>query len=423
MRQVLLLHIRFRTLPTLKPTSAAKDLESSPRRNNSILRATNSGALLDFVSLITVPIHATLWRTCQAKTLDSFHSALNASPCSVKSDLNFEPEILGATLRDVRLALGVGIRQLARGSGVSPSQILRIESGEFDCFVSSIIRLCAPFGIRLSELLERCAIPNYELYATALEAELLRGYPPEFPSDDPSQKALKDLVLGGAVIFSYLLRAARPELRSAEFHYPSSAIEDRFTSIAVALANNPPALTSRSTFLEFLTTVPLKTLRQYYGYPTLEDVAAHIGNDRPPHSRRFYPWIPMYVFPIKVRPLSAEDFEDPKNVLTEITLKSNQSAMSNPLSKLTTRLKRVTQPRGKKAELAVFMGVKYPRISEWLSGRKEPGGNATLRLLEWVAAQEAKQTKSPGDVEASPERATRRRKSSYEKSKSNRKKR
>jgi transcriptional regulator with XRE-family HTH domain len=39
---------------------------------------------------------------------------------------------------------------------------------------------------------------------------------------------------------------------------------------------------------------------------------------------------------------------------------------------------------GAKAELAKELDVAPARISEWLSGKKEPGGEYTLRLLNWV---------------------------------------
>jgi hypothetical protein len=75
-------------------------------------------------------------------------------------------------------------------------------------------------------------------------------------------------------------------------------------------------------------------------------------------------------------------------------------------------LKRATQPRGKKTELAQFLEtrlrrpVPLPRVSEWLSGSVEPSGSVTLVLLEWVTAEEAKQ-KSPGSALTPPEQKTR----------------
>ena len=58
---------------------------------------------------------------------------------------------------------------------------------------------------------------------------------------------------------------------------------------------------------------------------------------------------------------------------------------------LLSRAKKAVQQRGKKKELSVFMNVAPPRISEWLSGQKEPRGEHTLQLLQWVENQERQQ--------------------------------
>jgi hypothetical protein len=82
---------------------------------------------------------------------------------------------------------------------------------------------------------------------------------------------------------------------------------------------------------------------------------------------------------------------EPKEGLTEVTQKGTQSPMAFTMSQLLKRLKRATKQPGKKKELARFMSVQPPRVWEWIAGKKEPGGKATLRLLKWVTAEEAKQ--------------------------------
>ena len=61
--------------------------------------------------------------------------------------------------------------------------------------------------------------------------------------------------------------------------------------------------------------------------------------------------------------------------------------MSSEIKKLMARVKRKAERPGAKAELARALGVKPPRISEWLSGSKEPGGEYALRLLKWVGQE------------------------------------
>jgi len=69
---------------------------------------------------------------------------------------------------------------------------------------------------------------------------------------------------------------------------------------------------------------------------------------------------------------------------------------------LLARLKAATRPLRKKSELATFLGVPQSRVSEWLNGKYEPGGEITLQLLQWVEDEEAKQ-KSPGAVTSGAE--------------------
>jgi transcriptional regulator with XRE-family HTH domain len=85
------------------------------------------------------------------------------------------------------------------------------------------------------------------------------------------------------------------------------------------------------------------------------------------------------------------------------------------LASLLARANRIASARGKKSELARFLRVPRQRINDWLSGARAPGGEVTLQLLEWVQAEEAEQTKSPGRAQTRPEPKTQVRKSWYEK--------
>lgn len=87
------------------------------------------------------------------------------------------------------------------------------------------------------------------------------------------------------------------------------------------------------------------------------------------------------------------------------------------MPRLRERLRKQTASRGSKTALAKILGVPRQSVNNWLSGRKEPGGETTLRLLHWVEQEEAKQ-KAPDSVCAPPGK-TRRRKYKNEKPKSN----
>ena len=76
-----------------------------------------------------------------------------------------------------------------------------------------------------------------------------------------------------------------------------------------------------------------------------------------------------------------------KSGLTMSSLKGNTAAVKSERSeieKLIDDVKRKTAKPGAKAELARHLDVADARISEWLSGKKEPGGDYALRLRNWV---------------------------------------
>lgn len=91
-----------------------------------------------------------------------------------------------------------------------------------------------------------------------------------------------------------------------------------------------------------------------------------------------------------------------KTDVDKIPLKGNPASVLSDIQKLIERLKLVSSVPGRKKFLAGELEVSPARISEWLSGEKEPGGNYTLRLLQWVEKWEREQQKRPG-VRSTPQ--------------------
>jgi transcriptional regulator with XRE-family HTH domain len=75
----------------------------------------------------------------------------------------------------------------------------------------------------------------------------------------------------------------------------------------------------------------------------------------------------------------------------------NEPVPANLLKGLLKRLREATAERGMKVKLAGWMKVHPQSITDWITGRKEPSGETTLRLLQWVEQEERKQ-KSPGSA-------------------------
>lgn len=78
-----------------------------------------------------------------------------------------------------------------------------------------------------------------------------------------------------------------------------------------------------------------------------------------------------------------------KMLLTD-TSSSEKMGTVKPLKSLLARANRLTKMRGRKIELGNALGVAPETVSRYLSGKIEPGGETTLRLLQWVEQQERK---------------------------------
>jgi DNA-binding transcriptional regulator YiaG len=101
----------------------------------------------------------------------------------------------------------------------------------------------------------------------------------------------------------------------------------------------------------------------------------------------------------------------------ETPLKSREMK-ADRLPALIDRLRKVTKGHGKKSALARTLGVPPQRVREWLAEEVAPGGETTLRLLEWVTAEEAKQNTLAGASNTHKGEQTRQRKSNHENLKS-----
>lgn len=77
-----------------------------------------------------------------------------------------------------------------------------------------------------------------------------------------------------------------------------------------------------------------------------------------------------------------------KNPVDNISFRAKYVDVKHSLPNLLERLNRATAVHGQKTELAKYLGVPLASVSQWLSGVKEPGGQTTLKLLNWVEQKE-----------------------------------
>ena len=97
-----------------------------------------------------------------------------------------------------------------------------------------------------------------------------------------------------------------------------------------------------------------------------------------------------------------------KRVLTQASTCGIVPPVKAQLDNLLAKLNRLTQEPGKKTELAEFLGAPLASVSRWLSGKRDPGGETTLKMLRWVQEQESQQNALGSAINTTKGKATRR---------------
>jgi hypothetical protein len=111
-----------------------------------------------------------------------------------------------------------------------------------------------------------------------------------------------------------------------------------------------------------------------------------------------------------------------KTLLTEASIHANLQPVKSQLDNLLATLNRLTKEPGNKTALADFLGAPLASVSRWLSGKRDPGGETTLKMFHW-AEQRERQQSALGSAINTTKGKTQLRESSYEKPKSGPKKR
>jgi transcriptional regulator with XRE-family HTH domain len=112
--------------------------------------------------------------------------------------------------------------------------------------------------------------------------------------------------------------------------------------------------------------------------------------------------------------LEASEIKE-NDLLTETETCAKLSPVKSQLDKLLAGFDRLVKEPGKKTELARFLGAPLASVSRWLSGKREPGRNVTLKMLRWVEHQQRQQNKGPGNATTPPEPKTQSKVSSHAK--------
>ena len=349
------------------------------------------------------------------------------------------PESVGRALQKVRVELGLSISDISSATGIAASHVWKIEAGRALNSLKSIFAIATALGIPIHLLLQDCISIDWDCLKRAVDSELLAMFPPN-PANQKLRVAASDFGLGCSLMVAHALLAD-----PAGVEYPTADHRAKIEPVLFQIAGSP--LSFRRSQVLLLTSTPISLLRTL-GLWTTELLVRH-GDwmaDQIVEKGYHGPWAPQFPKRLEplIRPQAATSIIDTDSLakslnetlgeaervadsrgdildgidLIDVSDSVNPVAVPAPIESLIARLRLATVAKGKKTELAKSLGMPLVRISQWLSGSREPGGDTTLRLLEWVRAEEAK-AKTPSGAVTPPGAKTRSRKSSNEKPESN----
>ncbi|HWD21074.1 MAG TPA: helix-turn-helix transcriptional regulator [Verrucomicrobiae bacterium] len=152
-------------------------------------------------------------------------------------DLIWRTENLGGLLRALRRDRGISIARLEELTGVGHSEIHRVETGQTECRIESLIRLSASLGVKPGWALDRILWTNVALYHRRILAEpAYRKTLERLGISAAEMRArLADTLASAAALAALLLRCCDPISRARDVDYPHIDWKKRFTAYAAKL--------------------------------------------------------------------------------------------------------------------------------------------------------------------------------------------
>lgn len=249
-------------------------------------------------------------------------------------------KLIGASLRAFRETLQISRSKFAVRIGFGSERIASYESGR------------APLPYDVFRAVAKCYHINPRWLATGIGSPRL-----PFPFDDASILGLvKPRDLFSAVYDSHLKRQLQTEAAESSQHV--DALEKKLHGLMGFFDDCSISMSLREKWAKRLVN-------------TLEKVRREAGRE------------------LKKRKSIREQIVKYSN-LTDVSESVNIMSVKRQMPFFRDRLKKATAQRGNKTVLAKFLGVPLASVSQWLSGKREPGGEITLKMLRWVEQQERK---------------------------------
>lgn len=295
--------------------------------------------------------------------------------------------VLGVLLRQAREGAGLSLRQLESRSGVSNSEISKLESGSQDCRLESFARISAALGIPSGRLLDAVLFVDFAAYAVRINAH------PSFLKITSRQADLRELLAANIAIIAafavQLVLSARPMDVAASVDYPGAPLRDSFHKFASQLENVMTGI-DRQLLLRRFDEHPIETLAalKVFDWEALHHLIGFLISEKSADATKRKAWLgkiglppdsPIW-FPVIDIPRLLGQRKDLTNAESSI----NFAPVKAQLPNLLEELKHATAAPGKKTELAKFLGAPLASVSRWLSGEREPGGETVLKMQAWL---------------------------------------
>jgi len=301
-------------------------------------------------------------------------------------------ETIGKSVRKWRQKSGITLRELESRSGVSHSEISKVESGNQSCRLETFIRICTAMGLPAGYILDNSVAFSSKQFEMPIEHHDLTT---EISKNNEVFKAVFVSVMAEWVAFvAQIIVCSHPVQKAASVNYPSPDIKNRFIELGYYLESlyQPE---KRLELLRSLKERPLDVLQELKLEPTgfIAKLKSMFESEEAggfAEVKRKMDLIP-YNPEIKIS-LESQPLQTIKNLDSHLPYSSSSAKLSADVKKqlpsLLERLNRATKETGKMSALADHLKVPLASVSRWLSGKREPGGETTLQMLKWVEAQE-----------------------------------
>lgn len=306
-------------------------------------------------------------------------------------------QLIGRVLRFARERLNYSYRQLAEKCDVSATQLLRMESGEFEYSALKLFNVCVTVGLPFGELMEYGTVRSFDLSGRIVPPAEIASLLESFEGHEYGERheifwQSIDSCFHAALT---LLTCADPIGRAYDFRY-SGTDEEQWSSFSSY--NCDPNNVERIHTLRGLMSDPVEKLSAL-GLVEVEDLTQAIKSGRSiliddPYREKFERSLGMAKSG-DATPKGKTANAETVNLSVDIQSGPSSVPHMTPPPKtwiqLRNRLQKATKATGTKSELARELKVARQSVDKWLNQGVEPSAEITLRLLAWVTARGAKQ--------------------------------